>query len=110
MVSQVGGKHVFPERRASMEAMGEVYRRLKESFDPEAVGVYLIDPRDRIWLWWHATASALRHGAPWGDFLRALALAFPFPAVIINGRLAFSGEIPEPESVAEAVRAHLRSP
>jgi hypothetical protein len=64
MVSQVGGKYIFPERRASMEAMGEVYRWLKEAFEPGAVRVNLIDPRDRLWLWWHATAAALRYKAP----------------------------------------------
>lgn len=91
-----------------MEAMGEIYRRLKEAFDAESVKVSLIDPRDRLWLWWHASRAALRHGASWRDFFRAFALAFTFPAVIINGRLVFSGEIPNPEAVDEAVRAHLQ--
>lgn len=99
---------MFPERRANMEAVGEIYRRLKDEFGPEAVTVKLIDPRDRLWLWWHTTRSAWRHGASWGDKLKALALAVPFRAVIINGRVAFSENVPEPEAVAEAVRAQLQ--
>lgn len=90
-----------------MEAMGEIYRRLKEGFDSESVRVSLIDPRDRLWLWWHAVVAALRYKASFADILRAVALAYTFPAVIINGRLVFAGEIPQPEAVDEAVRAHL---
>lgn len=101
--TQDGFEHAFPERRKVMKEMGAVYMRLKEAFGDQA-RVQYIDPRNYIALMHRMFTDVLTYKPPLSTALKLLTLSFPFPAIIVNGRLLMAKEIGDPEEVVEKVR------
>jgi hypothetical protein len=100
--ARCGGEWIFPERRQIKESMGVVARWLKQEFG-DAIELTIVDPRNQLYLIpkilrdvWHFRPPALAA-------LRSLSMAFAFPAVLVNGAVKFSREIPSCEAVAQAV-------
>jgi len=104
--TQDGLEHAFPERRKVMKEMGAVYMRLKEAFGDRA-RVQYIDPRNYIVLMHRLLTDVLTYKPPLLTAFKLLTLSFPFPAVIVNGRLLMAREIGDPEEIVEKVRAFV---
>lgn len=96
-----GGDRVFAERRAIMEAMGPLYRRLKTRFGDE-LDLLVVDPRNQISLIPRLARDFWRYGVGWGEALRTLR-DLSTSTIVVNGRLFARGGWPS----AEAVVVHI---
>lgn len=92
-----GGERVFPERRAIMEAMGPLYRRLRGRFGDD-LDLLVVDPRNQISLIPRLVRDFGRYGVGWREALRTLR-DLSTSAVIVNGRLFARGAWPPAEAV-----------
>jgi hypothetical protein len=98
------GEECFPERRAIMEAMGPLYRELRERYEG-AVEVTVVDPRNLVSLLPLLLRDFRAHGVEPREALRTL-FGLPVTGVVVNGRLLARGHWPD---VAE-VRIALGDP
>jgi hypothetical protein len=94
------GERCFPERRETMEAMGPLYRGLKERFG-DRIDVNVVDPRNLVTLFGLLIRDLRAHRPGWRTGLRTL-FGFSVTSVIVNGRLVTRGRWPD---VAEVERA-----
>jgi hypothetical protein len=97
----------YAHTRRDMEAMGEVYRAVRDAFPDEDVEITVADPRNMIWLvpsiWREARRRGMTPAEAWRQANRATANG----AVVVDGLVLFSGGIPSPEEALAAVRAEL---
>ena len=82
----------FPERRRTMEAVGRLYREIRESWG-DRVEIAVIDPRNMISLLPLLVRDFRAHRVPAGERIRTL-LRVPVVGVIVNGRLVARGRVP----------------
>jgi len=99
--SMVGDADAFSAARADMEAMGAVYRALRDAFG-EAVTITVADPRNLVWLLPTLIRDGWRASGPAGAW-RALRHGFAPGAIIADGHVLFSHRIPTPGEAREAV-------
>ena len=72
--------------------------------------VNAVDPRNNLYLIPKLLADVIRYRPPLLEALRALFMVFGVPAVIANGRVVYSGDIPEAgEAVATLRHRYLAS-
>ena len=90
--ARLEGESAFPERRTVMEQMGELYRDARKRYDG-SVDVDMVDPRNQIYLVMRLIGDSFRYGVPIKDAMKAV-FSHSIPSIIINGRLAFSKELP----------------
>lgn len=105
--TDLGGAADFSHSRAIMEALGVVYRSLRR--DAPGLTIDVVDPRNTLWLYpavWRASRSA---GRGLGATLKNLTQVSAVAAVVLDGDLLYSGALPAPETVIEAVMARLHA-
>ena len=90
-----GGARVFAERRAIMEAMGPLYRALKETAG-ERVEIMVIDPRNQISLLPRLFRDFWRYRTGLGAALTTLR-DLSQQTVVVNGRIFARGYWPDPK-------------
>jgi len=74
------------------------------------LSVNAVDPRNQLYLVPKLLADVFRYRPPLLEALRTLFMVFAVPAVIANGRVVYSGDIPEAaEAVATLRRRYLFS-
>jgi hypothetical protein len=98
-----GGARVFAERRAIMEAMGPLYRALKQAAG-DRTEVMVVDPRNQISLLPHLFRDFWRYRTGLGAALTTLRDLSP-QTVVVNGRIFARGCWPDPESLLRHLTA-----
>ena len=99
----LSGEHAFPGRRDVMVEMGSLYKEARERYGG-SVEVDMVDPRNQIYLVARLIKDSFRYGVPVREAMRAI-FSHSIPSIIINGRLAFSKEVPSPETFHEKLAA-----
>jgi hypothetical protein len=92
----------FAPVRDRMEAMGAVYRALREAL-PDA-DVTVVDTRNWAWLVPAVVRDARRSGLSWAAAARQVVRATTPASVVVDGVVVSAGRVPAP---ADAVRAVL---
>jgi len=90
-------ERAFPERRAVMEAMGPLYRDLRERYG-DAVQVQVLDPRNFISMLPLLVRDFRAHGVGVAEALWTLC-RLPINGVVVNGRLLSSGRWPDADEL-----------
>ncbi|MGI8575740.1 MAG: hypothetical protein ACR2MA_10470 [Egibacteraceae bacterium] len=105
--SELGGAADFSGNRCRMEAMGAVYRELRQTFPKEGVELHMVDPRNTLWLVPAIWRDARRRGLPWSAAARQVARGVNKASIVVDGRVLYAGEVPEPEEAVDAVLEEL---
>lgn len=107
--SEIGGGRDYAHNRVEMESMGEVYRALKKSLFDEDVEISVVDPRNAIWLIPAIISDARHRGRRLSvsETLGSMKRGVSYNSIILDGKVLFSGRIPAPRAVVEAVFAEL---
>lgn len=105
--TELGDPETFKQNREEMERMGRVYRALREDLFDEEVEMTVVDPRNMVWLIPSVLKDARRRGLSIGETLRQINRGVSYNAVIFDGKVLFSGNVPEPEEAVAAVRSDL---
>lgn len=103
--TDLGGAADFGHSRALMESVGEVYRRLCR--EAPGLTIDVVDPRNTVWLYPAVWRASRRAGRGIAASLKSLSRAGAAVAVVLDGEVLYSGELPAPETVARAVIAQL---
>ena len=101
-------KDPYAHARADMEAMGGVYRALRERYSEGEVDLTVVDPRNTAWLLPAVWRDARRRGLTRRDALRQLHRATSPRAVVCDG-VVVATEPAGPDEAVAAVAADLRS-
>ena len=96
-----GGQRCFPERRSVMEAMGPLYREIRDRYGDQ-VEVNVIDPRNIGTLYLLLFRDFRAHGTSVRDALRTL-FRYSGTTTIVNGRIVARGHWPSLDEVADAI-------
>ena len=105
LLSHDDGARAFPERRKQMEAMGPLYRAIRERFGDD-VDVQVVDPRNMLTLLVLLAADFRRFGVPLRQALWTLT-HIPVQGVVVNGRLVARGSWPEVAPMIRLVEGEL---
>ncbi len=105
--TELGDSDTYRHNRVEMEKMGKVYRALREDLFDEEVEMTVVDPRNMIWLVPSVLRDARKRGLSVTETLRNVSRGVSYNAVIFDGKVLFSGHIPEPEEAVRAVRSDL---
>jgi len=100
------GEDPYAHARVDMEAMGAVYRALRERFADDDLEVTVVDPRNTAWLLpavWH---DARRRGMSRRAVLRQVHRATSPCAVVCDG-LVVATDVAGPEEAVAVVEADL---
>lgn len=92
---------VFADRRAAIEAMGPVYRALRERFG-DAVTIEVVDPRNLFSMAFLLLRDFWRYEVGVRDALTTI-FRLPVQAVVVNGRLVARSSWPDPEALVRLV-------
>ncbi len=103
-----GGRPVFAERRAIMERMGPLYRRIRERFD-SGVEINVVDPRNLPSLLYLLVRDFRRYAVPPAEAFRTL-FRLPVSGLLVNGRLLSRNGWPCEEEVVEILDVLLAAP
>ena len=95
------GERCFPERRDIMEAMGPLYRGLRERYGDD-VEVNVIDPRNIGTLFTLLARDFRAHRPGWRRALHTL-FSYSVTTTIVNGRIVARGDWPTVDEVADAL-------
>ena len=87
------GQPAFGERRACMDAMGPIYRTLKNRFG-DAIELQVVDPRNMLTVIFLLLRDFWAFKVGLGEALTTIG-RLPVQAVLINGRLVARGEWPD---------------
>lgn len=107
--SELGGAADFSGNRCRMEAMGAVYRELRQTFD-QGVELHMVDPRNTLWLVPAIWRDARRRGLSWTAASRQVARGVNKASIVVNGKVLYAGEVPEPGEAVDAVLSELGRP
>lgn len=105
------GRHEDPEEarnRASRQPLAAVYRAVRAGL-PDQVAVEIVDPHNTLFLLPAILRDALRHGLGWRAALRALVRGSAYAAIVVDGQVVSSGELPAPERALGRIRQALAS-
>lgn len=105
---ELGDTETFAANRREMEAMGRVYRALREELSGEDVEITVVDPRNAVWLIPAVVRDARRSGLSAGEVWRQVNRAVSYNAVIFDGRTLFHGRVPGPEEAVAAIKEELK--
>ena len=100
---EVGGRRLFPERRRLMEAMGPLYRAIRDRYG-DAVDLMVVDPRNWVSLVVRLLGDFRRYHVSLGEAWRTLR-AISTVSVVIDGRLVARGVWPEADTVFRLIDA-----
>lgn len=109
--SEIGDGRDYAHNRVEMEAMGRVYRALKEALFDRDVGITVVDPRNALWLLPAIVRDARRRGVRLSisKTLASVRRGISYNAVLLDGKVLFSGRVPAPEEAVRAVFAELEA-
>lgn len=105
--TMLGDTDTFSSNRSEMEKMGEVYRALRAELFDEEVEITVVDPRNQVWLIPALLRDARRRGLSPREIWRQVRSGVSYNAVVVDGRVLFSGNVPGPEEAVVAARAAL---
>ena len=104
--------HPEKERERIMGEMGCLFMNLQEWCRPDSgdtkSDVLLIDPRNQPFLFPKILRDIFRYHPPFREALRTLFMVYSLPAVILNGKVLFSGKVPDPSQVIRKIQNELR--
>ena len=103
----LGDPTVFAQSRSEMERMGAVYRALREKLFDEDVEITVVDPRNMVWLIPAVLRDARRRGLSARETWRGVRRGVSYNAIIVDGKVLFSGRIPDPGDALAAVFSEL---
>jgi hypothetical protein len=104
---ELGEESTYAHNRREMEKMGAVYRALKAELFDEDVEFTVVDPRNAIWLVPAILRDGRRRRLPISEMLKSVKDGVSYNSIVVDGRVLFSGRIPEPEAAVSAVKAEL---
>jgi hypothetical protein len=105
--TELGDTETFAANRCEMEAMGEVYRALRAELFDEDAEITVVDPRNMVWLVPTILKDARRRGFGPKEVWAQLRRGVSYNAIIVDGRVLFSGRIPPREDAVTAVKREL---
>ena len=105
--TELGDPETFAANRCEMEAMGEVYRALRAELFDEAAEITVVDPRNMVWLIPTLLKDARRRGMSPKEVWTQLKRGVSYNAIVVDGRVLFSGRIPPPQDAVVAVKKEL---
>ena len=100
---EIGGRRLFPERRRLMEAMGPLYRAIRDRYG-DAVDLMVVDPRNWVSLVVRLLGDFRRYRVSLGEAWRTLR-AISTVSVVIDGRLVARGVWPEADTMFRLIDA-----
>lgn len=104
---ELGDPATFAANRTEMEAMGKVYRALRQELLDEDVEITVVDPRNAVWLIPAVLGDARRRGLSPREIWDQVRRAVSYNAVVFDGRVLFSGRVPKPEEAVASVKGEL---
>jgi hypothetical protein len=105
--TEFGDTETFAANRREMEAMGEVYRALRAELFDEDAEITVVDPRNMVWLVPTILKDARRRRLGPKEVWTQLMRGVSYNAIIVDGRVLFSGTIPSREDAVTAVKKEL---
>ncbi|MDP8925498.1 MAG: hypothetical protein M3M97_01010 [Actinomycetota bacterium] len=105
--SELGDTETYRRSREEMEKMGAVYRALREELFDEEVEMTVVDPRNMVWLVPNVMRDARKRGLSIGETLKQINKGVSYNAVILDGKVLFSGRVPDPEDAVSTVCSEL---
>lgn len=105
--SDIGCAAPYARNRTEMEAMGRVYRALRDVLPEDEVDIQVVDPRNTVWLLPAIARDARRRGLTARQTWASLRRGMSWNSVVVDGAVLFSGTVPEPEAAVAAVQAEL---
>lgn len=90
-----------------MEAVGGLYRALRERYERDEVEICVVDPRNMIWLAPAVWRDARRRGMEPREALRQVRAGIAYNSVVVDGRVLFSGRVPLVDEAMDAVAHEL---
>ena len=105
--TEFGDTETFAANRREMEAMGAVYRALRAELFDEDAEITVVDPRNMVWLVPTILKDARRRGLGPKEVWTQLRRGVSYNAIIVDGRVLFSGTIPSREDAVTAVKKEL---
>ncbi len=105
--TELGDTETFAENRSEMEAMGEVYRALRAELFDEDAEISVVDPRNMVWLVPALLKDARQRGLGPREIWRQLRRGASYNAIVVDGKVLFSGRIPPVEEAVAAVKKEL---
>lgn len=107
----LAGAADYARNRTEMEAMGRVYRALRDVLTEEIVAgtvdLQVVDPRNTVWLLPAIAGDARRRGLSARQTWQSMRRGMSWNSVVVDGAVLFSGTVPEPEAAVAAVQAEL---
>ena len=100
-VLSIGDRRVFPERRRVMEAMGPLYRAIRQRYG-DSIDLLVVDPRNWVSLMTRLVRDFVRSRVPLGEIWRTLR-GISTVTVVLNGRIVARGDWPKPEIVFQSI-------
>ena len=105
--NELGDPDTYKHNRDEMEKMGAVYRAIRKDLFDEEVEMTVVDPRNMVWLIPSVLKDARRRGFSIGETFRQINKGVSYNAVILDGKVLFSGHVPSPEEAVSAIRSEL---
>ena len=105
--TELGDPSTYKHNRDEMEKMGAVYRALREDLFDEEVDMTVVDPRNMVWLIPSVLKDARKRGLSIRETLKQINRGVSYNAVILDGKVLFSGHVPTPEEAVTAIRSEL---
>ncbi|CAN5588695.1 hypothetical protein BH24ACT22_BH24ACT22_01590 [soil metagenome] len=105
--NELGDSETYRHNRIEMEKMGAVYRALREALFDEEVEMTVVDPRNMVWLIPSVLKDARKRGLSIRETFKQINRGVSYNAVILDGKVLFSGHVPEPEDAVSAIRSEL---
>lgn len=96
------GEDPYAGARSDMEAMGAVYRALRERFEEDELQITVVDPRNTTWLLPSIWRQARRRGLGVREALRQVNRATSPRAVVVDG-LVVATDPASPQQAVDAV-------
>lgn len=104
---ELGDGLAFRRNRTEMEAMGLVYRALREELADEDLELTIVDPRNMVWLVPALARDARRRGLSLRETWRNIRGGVSYNAVVLDGKVLFRGRVPNPDEAVSAVKGDL---
>lgn len=107
LTERAGNPDPYARTRADMEGFGAVYRALRERYPEEQVELTVVDPRNAVWLAPAVWRDARRRGFSPRAALRQTLGGTASRALVCDGAVLISGEVPDPGRAVAAVEQDI---